>query len=348
MIHPQSKLLWHLDRIRLWEETGSTSPLLFEIDPSNKCNHDCPWCSFSRLRSESKDVMCFKTVKDILNDMTNLGVKAITWTGGGEPLMNPEIVDMILYAKYKGLEQGMFTNGMLLKSKIRASVVRNLDWLRFSIDGYNHKSYAENHGTTEAAFDVTLENIREACKIENRCIIGFGYIITESNYQGIDKVTQIAKECGVDYIQFKPVVYRPHEKQISIETVEMFYHKVLEQEKHETEDFKVITTDYRFEDMMHESRGRGYNKCLSHCFQGAIGADSKVYFCDHHKGEKEYELGDLKKNTLKEIWQGGQRKKVIDYVNNTDLSQCMDCCRNHEANKLLWHIQNKGLHANHI
>lgn len=350
--NPQSKMMWHTDRIQQWLKTGNPDPLIFEIDPSNKCNQDCPWCSFSRLRSESKSMMCYETARALLYYLERLGVKAINWTGGGEPLMNPRIVEMIEYANMCHLDQGMFTNGLLLNARKANHIIKNLDWIRFSVDGYDEKSYSRNHGTSEGAFNTVIDNIKYACTINNRCTIGFGYIMTKDNYDGAGQITEIAKKCGVDYIQFKPVVHRKPKEQLSPDIVDFMYETAMRCKKYETNNFKVMVTKYRFDDLKspETNYGRCYKKCLSHHFQGAVGADGKVYLCDHHKGEKEYELGDLQINTMEEIWCSDKRKNVIEWLDTTDLSQCMDCCRNHELNKLLWHIANKdeGMHPNHI
>lgn len=348
--NPQSKILWHFDRINDFLSSGSTTPVLFEIDPSNKCNQDCPWCSFSRLRSESQAVMCADKLKEVLDSMWDMGVKAINWTGGGEPLMNKYLPDVIEYAYKKGFSQGMFTNGLLLKKSIADRIVPVMNWIRFSLDGYDEESYAKSHGTSEKSFNVVLDNIRYASSIKKRCDIGVGFIINEDNYHGIETVVLLAKDMGVDYIQLKPVTYRPWEKQISRDVVEYFYDKSIDMEKHSDHRFNVMVTHYRFQDMMSEKHGRNYKKCMSHHFQGAVGADSKVYICDHHKGEKEYELGDLNVNTLQEIWDSDKRKKVIDFLDSSDLSQCQSCCRGHETNKLLWHMANKeeSMHPCHI
>ncbi len=351
--NPQQKILWHLDRVVEWQKTGKTSPIIFEIDPSNRCNQDCPWCSFSKLRSESQAVMCLETIKSLLDNLKEMGVKAVNWTGGGEPLVNTATLDAVIYAKSLGFDQGIFTNGLLLNEKARSVLLKSLTWLRVSLDGYDEESYAKSHGTSIKSFNIVLNNIRQAALEKDRCTLGVGFIITPENYHGIEKVAYLAKDLGVDYIQFKPAIYRPGSKQMGIDLIEDEILPLLNRVKLLSNDkFNVMVTHYRFNDVMDVkgNYGRNYKKCLSHHFQGAVGADAKVYICDHHKGEKEYVLGDLTKNTMQEIWDSEQRKEVIKYLDSTDLSQCQSCCRNHELNKFLWVSQNPqiSMHPNHI
>lgn len=351
--NPQAKILWHLDRVQEWNNTGKTFPILFEIDPTNKCNHDCPWCSFAKWRSENQDMLCLDTMKKLLKDMKDGGTKAVNWTGGGEPLMNPNTIQAIQYAKEIGLDQGIFTNGALInndKAKILAS---HMTWVRVSIDGYDGESYAHSHGTVETAFAKTISNIRYLCAIPNRPTVGIGFVIHEKNYLGIPVIAKIAKDIGADYVQFKPEIRRPGTKQVDPLFFKENVFPLLDSAEELSDDkFNVMITHYRFKDVLspETNHGRNYGKCYSHHFQGAIAADGKAYICDHHKGEKEYEIGDIRKNSIQEIWNSEKRAKVIEFLDSTDLSQCQICCRNHELNKFLWHIKNvdEGMHPNHV
>lgn len=350
--NPQHKLLWHVDKLADIARTGTTSPLLFEIDPSNKCNQDCPWCAFNKLRSKSNDMMDYGTVYALLHQLKRMGVKAINWTGGGEPLMHPKFAEMVLEAKSLGLDQGIFTNGLLLKQSLSQILADNMTWIRISLDGYDEESYAISHGTSNMCFSRVVANTARLLIIPKRCSVGIGFVMNEKNWMGTAKAVKLARDLGADYIQLKPVAYRPDKKQVSARDVEYWYNyaKRLES-RYKTKYFNVMVTHYRFKDMIDEpNRGRYYKKCLSHHIQGAAGADSKVYLCDHHKGEPAYELGDLKLNTLEWIWKSQRRKDVIEMLDKTDLSQCQDCCRNHEANKFLWNMLNKddAMHPNHI
>lgn len=351
--NPQSKMLWHIDRVAEFIATGNTAPILFEIDPSNKCNHDCPWCSFSKLRSESQDMLCLESLTNILIDLKTFGVKAINYTGGGEPLMNPSTIKAIEQGYQLDLDQGIFTNGQLLTEKKADIMAKKMTWIRFSLDAGNAVDYARSHGTSEQSFYKVLDNLRYLCSIKNRCTVGVGFIITPENYHGILDAAFFAYDCGADYIQFKPEIRRPNQPQITREFYEENILPQLRRAKNlQTDKFNVMITQYRFDDLFspETNYGRAYKKCLSHNFQGAIGADGKVYVCDHHKGEKDYEIGDLKESSIEDIWYSVQRHQVINKLDQTDLSQCQVCCRNHEANKFLWHCLNKeeSLHPNHI
>ena len=44
IFNPKAKVLANVDRVIEHIETGCTSPVLIEVDPSNACNHACSFC----------------------------------------------------------------------------------------------------------------------------------------------------------------------------------------------------------------------------------------------------------------------------------------------------------------
>ena len=75
-------------------------------------------------------------------DLVDMGVKAINWTGGGEPTLNPHLKDAIKYCGSNGIKMGMFTNGALMdRFDLFETLVDNMTWVRFSVDAGTEKTY---------------------------------------------------------------------------------------------------------------------------------------------------------------------------------------------------------------
>ena len=74
-------------------------PVHIRIKPTNICNHDCWYCAYHvsdvQLGGEmgARDVMPFEKLNEIADDIIEMGVAAVTFSGGGEPLLYKRLPD---------------------------------------------------------------------------------------------------------------------------------------------------------------------------------------------------------------------------------------------------------------
>ena len=109
-------------------------PLLAHIIPIRRCNLACKYCNeyddFSK--PVPTDVM-FRRV----DKLAELGTSVIT-ISGGEPLLHPELDEIIDRIRQHGTVAGMITNGYLLvPERIERLNRAGLEWLQISIDNAN-------------------------------------------------------------------------------------------------------------------------------------------------------------------------------------------------------------------
>src|SRR5436853_5498153 len=82
-------------------------PFLVHIIPMRRCNLDCGYCNEYDDVSKPVPLEEMKRRLDILADM---GTSMIT-ISGGEPLMHPELEEVIRHMRRRGIYAGMITNG---------------------------------------------------------------------------------------------------------------------------------------------------------------------------------------------------------------------------------------------
>src|ERR1700746_3535432 len=117
-----------------WALASTDHPLLAHIIPIRRCNLACEYCNeyddFSK--PVPTDVM-FRRV-DKLGD---LGTSVVT-ISGGEPLLHPELDQIIRRIRWNGSVAGMITNGyLLMPDRIERLNRAGLEWLQISIDNVN-------------------------------------------------------------------------------------------------------------------------------------------------------------------------------------------------------------------
>ena len=106
-------------------------PILVHIIPNRRCNLSCTYCN--EFDDFSKPVPLAE-VKKRLDILAGMGTSIIT-ISGGEPLMHPELDEIVRHIRRRGMIAGMITNGFLLDRKtIEKLNAAGLEHLQISID----------------------------------------------------------------------------------------------------------------------------------------------------------------------------------------------------------------------
>ena len=366
IFNPQHKILCHLNKVEQYFDKKNPSPITIEIDPSNTCNHSCPFCISGHLHLKkykgteyfNRTILNKNTFHDLIKDLVKLNIEAINWTGGGEPTQNPYLGEAIKFIKKNSsIEMGMFSNGTLLeKMNLMDIAVDCLKWIRISIDAGTALSYDKLRVTNKSNnFDTVIKNIKKIVDLKNKkksnITIGVGFVVTEDNYDEILDFANIFKEIGVDYCQYKPEIIQIERQQKNsdlgrVQISSDFWIKkvinLLDQAK-KTLGKKFECNDYKIDDLIIDVKkyGRNYKECIGSQFQPCVGADGNVYVCTNHRGHKKYSYGNVNEKKFSDIWNDlKKRQSVMEIINKKEkFSNCTHLCKPHESNKILWKIK---------
>ncbi len=106
-------------------------PLLVQIIPIRRCNIDCGYCNEYDKVSEPVPTAVMKRRIDKLAD---LGTSVVAFSGG-EPMLHPDLDDLLRHIRGHGMMAGLITNGyFLVPKRIEALNRAGLDFLQISID----------------------------------------------------------------------------------------------------------------------------------------------------------------------------------------------------------------------
>ena len=344
-----SKILKHIDRINEWQKTGFSKPITYELDMTNICNSKCHFCFGFFEQKKYQTSITFKEAKNIINQIKKFGGRAVTFTGGGDPLCNKDTINAVKYAKKIGLDVGFITNGILLNKDNIKDIVSNCVWIRVSLDAASKETYLKTHCLNSNVFDTVISNIKLLSKEKKKqksnitiCVVFLTYDITTHE---IIEFAKLSSKLGVDYAQYRPLLKKHTEKEFNIKAQDNIINNIKIATRYSNKTFSVVSSVHKYNLIALKQYSRQYDVCYGHNFATVIAADQKMYLCCHMRGLKKYCLGDLKKNTLKEIWYSKQREKVYKNINFKD---CPLLCRCDSFNTILFDMNKPVQHKNFL
>jgi MoaA/NifB/PqqE/SkfB family radical SAM enzyme len=126
------------------------------------------------------------------------GRPVVSFTGG-EPLLHPDVVDLIAYAKQKGRFCTLVTNGWHLAEKAHELCESGLDLLCVSVDGPRETHNSIRGKKSFERLDFGLETI---LKKSNRPVVFISVTISDLNFDKLPLTYELAKGWGVDGLNF--------------------------------------------------------------------------------------------------------------------------------------------------
>ena len=258
---------------------------------------------------------------------------------------------MIAATKLADIDIALNTNGRLLNDKNIPIFVRDLSFIRISMNAGTEASYAHIHGTQAGDFNAVVENLKKLVAEKKRTgsalTIGIQCVLLSQNKNEIKQLAQIVKEIGVDYLSIKPFLKHPDIKfDDSIENLPQVLDELTEFGK------KISGNGFNFvlrKTLFLDKFSRNYKQCLSTDFMIEIDALGNVYSCGPYIGDESHKLGNIIKTSFGDFWNSEQAIAVRNHVRcNVDVSKCMPFCRPNSVNEFLWQIKNPPQHVNYI
>ena len=337
-VYSKLKFLRFNDQLEALEKGHMAPPVHVRIKPMNPCDHDCWYCAYHDENLQLGNLMEYKDrlprekMMEIVDDLEAMGVKAVTFSGGGEPLIYPHIAEAASKIGKAGIKLATLTNGSHLHEDIAEAFARYGTWIRVSIDGWNAESYAKIRNVKLTEFDKVINNMRNFADLKSSCVLGINYVIDNQNYGHVLEFAKLMKDAGVNHMKIMGVLVSNDGRE-SNQYHEAFRGTVFEQiekaKSLEDEKFQIIDHYHEFP----ERFDKEYTTCPSTQFLTIIGADSKVYSC-HDKAYTELGLlGSIENRRFKDFWYSEENRKRIREINPS--KDCQHHCAEHSRNLML-------------
>ncbi len=177
-------------------------PRMIDLEVSRVCNLSCPACmrrASTSLAQLYKDAP-FRTLdgfREVHRQIPTLGT--LNFMGDGEPLMNPELNDIIHYASLNNIYTVVTTNATLLNKGIIDKWEKDKVYkIHASIDASRKELYEEVR--VGAEWEKTLENLKLIGK--GRIPLCINVVVTQKTINGMLDCIRLCKEVNAKEITF--------------------------------------------------------------------------------------------------------------------------------------------------
>lgn len=338
--YADTKILHYMDRMVSLSRGVIPAPVHVHFIISDKCNQNCAWCAYrdegqsselfvehksNGTRNENPDrYIPFEKAVELLSELADLGVKAIEFTGGGEPTVHPQCAAIMDKAHSLGLKTALVTNGWKMDDHLRETLVEGSTWVRMSLDSAERNHYAKARRTVPQAFDETIRNVKALVKMRDDnnsdLTIGVGYVVSKENWLTVIEGVVLARELGIDNIRLS-AVFSPDNAAYFDDFGYRAAVLCREATAMTTDTFRVINNfDARFAEL---KQGHPLFKfCPLQYIVPLIGADLNIYRCCILAYTKRGLIGSLTDDYFPNVW--FSREHTED-MGRFDARQCPRC-----------------------
>ena len=283
---------------------------------TNACNMYCDHC-YREAGCKAEEELSTQEAKTLLEQIAKARFKIMIFSGG-EPLMRPDIVELVAYATKLGLRPVFGTNGTLITlemaKKLKAAGAMGMGISLDSLDKAKHNEFRKFPGAWEGAVRG-MENCRKA---------GLPFqmhtTVMDWNNAELESITDFAVEKGAVAHHFFFLVPTGRAKSIEAESLRAEqYEDTLTRimKKQQQVDIELKPTCapqfMRIADQM-GIKTRFRRGCLAGTAYCIISPRGKVQPCAYLN----MELGDVRKTPFDEIWQNNEVLKTLRTLDYKD------------------------------
>ena len=298
------------------------SALQFEL--SSRCNERCIHCYIPNEKKNHGFDMPLPKVKSIIDEFAAMGGIHVTLSGG-EAFLHKNLLEIAQYCREKDLVISILSNLISLKEEhIEPLKKLNLSIIQVSLYSMNPQIH-DFITTVKGSFEKTKKAIERLVAAD--IPVQISCPIMKANRHGYNEVLDYAKSLKIkaqtDYIMMARSDLDTDNlaNRLSIEETEELLRDIIEHDvayREETLTQRPVSSEIEFDYQRYLHQpvcGVGYDNCC-------ITANGDVYPC---AGWQDYVLGNVYKNSLKEIWENSEKIEQLRKITQASFPQCIKC-----------------------
>lgn len=335
------KIFQFPQHLRNLVENVDDHPIHMQVGPVNFCNHNCTFCDAARSMFDAKAVprtrINVERLMEIIEEMRELGLRAVTLTGSGEPTLHPDLDRIVRGIHERGIDVALFTNGSCMPEKTLDALLEHAAFVRFSLTGASSKIHDVVHESYD--FERVITNIARIVEKRrgDRPTLGSQFVLASYSAEEAVAGARLAKSLGLDYYELKPAYASPDKADQMANTLSIAEASLIMEEAKtvESEDFQVYAKMEQMESVFGNMDDRDYDDCPGHKTTTILEADFSLYICTNQK-VPEFCFGNLRSDSFGDVWSSPRRREIL---RNLNVHHCIPRCRMDPLNKIVHEIR---------
>ncbi len=201
------------DVLRYNRESGKLPSELLQFSKDKKpvvvwnctqtCNLKCVHCYAGSECKQYENEMTTEEAKVMIDDLADFGAPVLLFSGG-EPCMRPDLIELMHYAKDRGMRVVISTNGTLITPELAQQFAEvGLSYVGVSLDGA--REIHDRFRGFEGSFDRAITGIRSAKAAGLK--VGLRMTVNKINWEDINAIFDIMEDEKINRACFYHLVY---------------------------------------------------------------------------------------------------------------------------------------------
>jgi radical SAM protein with 4Fe4S-binding SPASM domain len=170
-------------------------PLVVSWNLTRKCNLKCFHCYVNATTQQLKNELNTEESKNLIDQICEVS-KPLLILSGGEPLLRPDVYELVRYGTSKGLKMGLGSNGSLIDAAAAKRLKdAGIETVSISLDSHIPEQHDEFRGVS-GSWDKAVGAIKALQ--ENGVLVQVNTTVTQQNYNQIDDIMSLAENIGVE------------------------------------------------------------------------------------------------------------------------------------------------------
>lgn len=313
-------------------------PAVLYLEATAICNLRCPMCPTTMgiprepYRKNIFDLDLLPKIKPVLPYISRCFM-----SGGGEPLLHPDLFRIIATVKDHGAPVYFNCNATLLsEERARLMVEKGVDTISFSVDGATDETYSKVR--VGAELGTTMENIKRLAGIKKqagakRPFLNMQFTLLDLNRHEVEEMVPLATSLGINQLVVEPLTpvfsfdraYRDYYNQHAVAPDAALMESLEAASRKAREQGLIFSSHYLYA----RDNPEPPRKCVQPWLTFGVRVDGRVFTCC---GTME-QMGDLSVEDWHRIWNGEKYRSLRRAVAGGAFPEfCSLCIKENRAN----------------